>query len=363
MDATGAARPSARGRDGGAPPLRRRGDGRDARRRQPRLAPPFAARPRSDELFRGDPGPPRLPAQPAAASSLPLSCVPRRRCGRVRGEAARPFAGCAAHSFLPLERACSAAFGLALGVARTPSAGRRARRLAPSPKRQGAARPVGWRSSQANASVPAELPRSRVVLSTRCARSRASPATSFRRISPRRSPAPPGAFKVDGRRRSDPVARGRCARAATVHVRRREIAASSALAGRRARRAPLRPRRAAELFDRTARPDGKQTGWAYAASRTAARRQTDRIAADRALRAASASGSSRAASSLRNDLERNNENYVGGDVAGRQRPARSSRVRSRVPHAEPRLSVRARRLWRSVHALPGFFAARAALTG
>ena len=65
-------------------------------------------------------GPPRLPRHPLALARFGLKALRSARglaASRFAGERARGFfAGLAAHSFLPLERLATAAFGLVLGI-------------------------------------------------------------------------------------------------------------------------------------------------------------------------------------------------------------------------------------------------------
>ena len=212
------------------PRTRRRGDGRDARRRF--AAPgaplrPASSRARTNSSRRSSA---RLACRAARccffASDSPR-CVPRRRSRRTRSEARRRAASSpvARHTRSFRSNARAARRSASRSAApRTPSAGRaRAEARAASPKRS-------WRGSSC-----------RVERSSRANASRASPNSAVARGPSSTSPravariagdelppdiaggrgVPRRAGRIQGRlgaRRSDPVARGARARAATVHV-------------------------------------------------------------------------------------------------------------------------------------------------
>jgi phytoene dehydrogenase-like protein len=289
------------------------------------------------------------------------------------GEPARGFfAGQAAHSVLPLEQRPSAGFGLALA---------------------GFGHAVGWPfprgGSQAIADALAarlrelggvvhvsspvdELPHADLVLAdvmprelVRLGRFPVRYAEALRRYR-----HGPGAFKLDWALDGPiPWTAEACRRAATVHLGATfdEIAASERA---NASSRPFVLLAQPSLFDATRAPEGKHTAWAYchvpngsAEDRTAAiEAQVERFAPG--FRDVVAARSARGPA----DLERDNRNYVGGDIGGgamdlRQllfRPAR--RVPPyRTPLAGVYLCSSATPPGGGVHGLCGWLAAKVAL--
>jgi phytoene dehydrogenase-like protein len=247
-----------------------------------------------------------------------------------RGERARAlFAGCAAHSMVPLERSPTAGFGLVLLLAGHvfgwPFPGGGSQRIADA--LVSLLRGLG---GKLDAGAPVDsldaLPRTRSVFCD------VSPE-EFVRIAAGRLPRDyvrrlrhfrhgPAAFKVDYALDAPiPWAAHECARAGTVHLggTLQEIAESE--------RAPWRARHAARpfvllaqhgLFDASRAPEGKHTAWAYchvpngstADLTEAIERQVERYApgfGDVVLARATAGP---------RELERRNPNLVGGDVNG-----------------------------------------------
>src|SRR6185369_9265150 len=93
-----------------------------------------------------------------------LRCAAALARGAFRGDAARGlFAGCAAHSFLPLERACSAALGVAAHAVGWPCARGGSRRITEALVARLVASGGEIITGERVASL-AELPRARVVL-------------------------------------------------------------------------------------------------------------------------------------------------------------------------------------------------------
>ncbi len=367
-------------RDGAAMEETLGADGRAWRR----LFAPLAAR--SDELFAEILGPPRLPRSPLLLLRFGLSALRSAAAlakDAFRGDAARGlFAGCAAHSFLPLERACSAAFGLALGVAAHavgwPCARGGSRRITEALVARLVSSGGEIITGERVASLT-ELPRASVVLFDLAPRAVARiagdelPAGYRRRLEQFR--AGPGAFKVDWALDGPiPWRAPACARAATVHVggTLEEIAASerACWSGTPAER-PFVLVAQQSLFDRTRAPDGKQTGWAYChVPNGCAYDMTDRIEAQ-IERFAPGFRQRILARSVRApaDLERDNENYVGGDIAGGANDLGqifTRPVARLVPYTTPNprlyLCSSSTPPGAGVHGLCGFFAARAALT-
>jgi len=194
---------------------------------------------------------------------------------RFRGDAARAlFGGCAAHSFLPLDGAGSASFGLVLAVA---------------------GHAIGWPCAKGGSgaiiealasyfrslggtirtSTPVrsmvDVPSSRAVLFDVTPRQLADiagddlPASYTKRL--RRFRYGPGVFKVDWALDGPiPWRAEECRHSATVHVGGtiEEIAEHEAAIwqGRNTGR-PFVLVAQQSLFDESRAPDGKQTGWAY----------------------------------------------------------------------------------------------------
>jgi phytoene dehydrogenase-like protein len=277
--------------------------------------------------------PPHLPRHPlllarfGARAALPATALARLS---FRGPKARGvFAGLAAHSMLRLERPPSAAFGLMLGLLAhsvgwpLPRGGsqRLADALASYLRSLGGEIETGRRVDSL-----AELGDTRPVLLDVTPRGLLAVAgerlpARYRRALERYRYGP-GVFKVDWALDGPiPWRAEECARAATVHLGAtlEEIAASEAAAVRgEVVERPYVLLAQQSLFDPTRAPDGRHTAWAYChvphgstvdmIERIEA--QVERFAPgfrERIL-ARSALGPA--------DLERYNENYVGGDING-----------------------------------------------
>jgi phytoene dehydrogenase-like protein len=274
-----------------------------------------------------------LPAHPlvlarfGARAALPATALARLtfREAKARGV----FAGLAAHSMLRLERPPSAAFGLMLGLLAhsvgwpLPRGGsqRLADALASYLRSLGGEIETGRRVESL-----AELGDTRPVLLD--VTPRGLLALAGDRLPPRyrrrleRYRYGPGVFKLDWALDGPiPWRAEECARAATVHLGAtlEEIAASEAAPFRgEVTERPYVLLAQQSLFDPTRAPAGRHTAWAYChVPNGSTLDMTERIEAqverfapgfrDRIL-ARSALGAA--------DLERHNENYVGGDING-----------------------------------------------
>ena len=311
--------------------------------------------------------------------------LPATVLGRTwfRGERARAlFAGCAAHSFLPLEKPFSAAFGLVLALT---------------------GHAVGWPcargGSQAIADALAsilrahggeivlgqpvtsldEVPRARAYLFDTSPRAMARIAGDrlplrFRRRLERFRHGP-GAFKIDYALDGPiPWTAAACSRAATVHVcgTMEEVAASERAAWTDTpAEKPFLLVAQQSLFDRTRAPDGQHTGWVYCHVPSGCTvDMTDRIEAqlerfapgfrDRILARAVRTPA---------DFERYNANFIGGDIAGGANDITQlfTRPVARLsPYTTPNPSLylcsSSTPPGGGVHGMCGFHAARAALT-
>jgi phytoene dehydrogenase-like protein len=325
------------------------------------------------------------PRHPIALGRFALSAL-RSADGLARGaftgERARAFfGGCAAHSMVPLTRRGTAAFGLVLAVS--------GHRFGWPLARGGAQRLTNALVShlrllggeiQAGAPVRslAELPRTRAVFCDvtprgllRLAAGRL-PAGYVRRLQSFRHG--PGAFKVDYALDGPvPWKAKECARAATVHLggTLAELVASE--------QAPWRGEHAERpfvllaqhtLFDPTRAPEGKHTVWAYChVPHGSARDMTERI--ERQIE--------RFAPGFRDlvvgrsvlppaELERRNENLVGGDINGGAANLRQLLFRPMIKLVPYKTPLRGVYLCSSstppgggVHGMCGYLAARAAL--
>jgi phytoene dehydrogenase-like protein len=330
-------------------------------------------------------GPPRLPRHPFLLARLGLaglgSAVGLSR-RRFRGEKTRGlFAGLAAHSVLPLERPLTAAVGLLLGLtahaggwpfARGGS-GRFARALAAHLLDLGGEAVVNRRVASLR-----DLPRARAVLLDVTPRQLASiagealPAGYRRRLE--RFRYGPGVFKLDWALDGPiPWRAQECARAGTVHVggTLEEVAAAERAAweGEVAER-PFLLVSQQSLFDASRAPPGKHTAWGYChVPHGSPTDMTERIEAQMERFAPGFRARILARHAMGPaDLERRNENLVGGDITGgvmdfRQLLARP--VARLVPYATP-----ARHLFicsastppgGGVHGMCGYWAAQAAL--
>ena len=320
----------------------------------------------------------------ASAASALRSATGLAR-SRFEGERARAlFAGCAAHSILPLEQPPTAAFGLVLMMART---------RVGWPVARGGSQAIADALAAHLRSLGGEIETgSRVRVARRARRRAARRCSTSRRASSSRSPATacrpataaalaryrygPGVFKLDwALDGADPVdgagvprARAPCTSAARS---RRSPRPSS---GRHAASIPSgrscsSPSRASST--RAARPAGKHTAWAYCHVPNGSTRDMtdaiegqverfapgfrDRIARARAMDAA--------------EIEAHNPNYVGGDINGgaartcaSSSPARCARrSRTRRPSRRLYLCSSSTPPGGGVHGMCGYFAARAAL--
>jgi phytoene dehydrogenase-like protein len=278
-------------------------------------------------------GPPKLPRHPLALARFGLRALrPARRLAEGWFEGARAralFAGLAAHSFLPLEKVPSAAFGLVLGITGHavgwpfPRGGaqRIADSLASYFRSLGGEIETGARVGSID-----ELPPARAVLCdvtprqlVRLAGDRL-PAGYRRKLE--RYAYGPAAYKVDWALDGPVPWRAKeCARAGTVHLggTLEEVAASERAAwrGEHAEK-PFVLVAQPSLFDPTRAPAGKHTLWAYCHVPFGStfdmteriERQVERFAPgfrDRVL--------ARSVMSPAN-LERHNANLVGGDING-----------------------------------------------
>jgi phytoene dehydrogenase-like protein len=302
--------------------------------------------------------------------------------GRFEGERARAlFAGLAAHSIQDLHRSPTASFGLVLGLlahARGwPLVRGGSQRLADALASY--LRSVGGeiQTGRHVASVD-ELPESRVTMLDVTPRQvlrlagHRLPARYARAL--RRYRYGPGVFKLDWALDGPvPWAATGCARAATVHVggTLEEIAASEQAVSRG--EAPERPFVLVaqhSLFDGTRAPEGKHTLWAYChVPNGSTVDMTERIEAQ-IERFAPGFRELVLERSVRGpaELERHNENYVGGDINGGVQDLRQLYTRPVVrldPYSTPvdglYICSSSTPPGGGVHGLCGHYAARSAL--
>jgi phytoene dehydrogenase-like protein len=291
------------------------------------------------------------------------------------------FAGCAAHSILPFDRPATAAIGLALLVVAHargwpfPRGGSEAipRALAAYFEHLG-----GEIETDRPIRSISDLPPAKAMLFDltprqllRIAGDRFPPGYRQRLERYRYGP---GVFKLDwALDRPIPWKATACTRAGTVHLggTLEEIAAAEAAVWRGVH--PERPFvlvAQQSLFDPTRTPLGKHTGWAYCHvphgsqldMTTAIENQVERFAPgfrDTII------GRSRMSPS---DLERYNENYVGGDITGGVTDLRqlfTRPVARAVPYSTPVEGIyfcsSSTPPGAGVHGMCGYFAARAAL--
>lgn len=296
-----------------------------------RLMRPFLSS--SDAFFADILKPVRIPRHPLRMARF--GAIGLRSCtgvveSRFRGAKARAlFGGCAAHSFLALDAAASASFGLVLALVG---------HATDWPCAEGGSQLIVdslaayFKSMGGEIEVAREvrslgdLPPSRAVLFDVAPSALDRIAgdalpVSFRRQL-RRFRQGPGVFKIDWALRGPiPWTAPECMRAATVHVAGtfEELAASedAAVNGRIADR-PFVLVAQQSLFDRTRAPEGHHTGWAYCHVPNGAttdmteriERQIERFApgfrdlilARRAMAPA--------------DVEAHNPNMRGGDIGG-----------------------------------------------
>ncbi|HEX9983043.1 MAG TPA: NAD(P)/FAD-dependent oxidoreductase [Thermoanaerobaculia bacterium] len=296
-----------------------------------KMVAPFATNARAiyDEILRPIRPIPRHPFLMARFGLLGLQPA-LRVARRFRTDRTRAlFAGCAAHSFVPLEQAGSASFGLALIVAGHaigwPAAvgGSEAiiKAMAAYLKTMG-----GEIRTDHPVSSLRDVPPSRAVIFDLTPRQLADiagdelPSGYVRRL--RKFRYGPGSFKIDWALDGPiPWKAPECARAATVHVGGtiEQIAEheSAVWRGRTSDR-PFILVAQQSMFDSTRAPAGKHTGWAYCHVPHGStedmtekiERQIERFAPgfrDRIL--------ARHTFTPR-DYERHNANFIGGDIAG-----------------------------------------------
>lgn len=329
----------------------------------------------------------RVPRHPLVLSRFGLRAVRSARAlgeNTFKGERARAlFAGLAAHAILPLEQPFTATFGLLLGAA---------------------AHAVGWPMAHGGSqsivdalasyfrSLGGEIVTGRMIESL----DELPPARAFLLdITPRqvlriagrqlsdgyrrtlgRYRYGPGVFKVDLALEGPiPWRAEECRRAGTVHVggTSTEIAASERAVAKGEH--PERPYvlvAQPSLFDPARAPEGKHTVWAYChVPNGSTRDMTERIEAQ----------IERFAPGFRErvlarhvmspeDLERYNENYVGGDIAGGAHDGLQLFLRPAVRATPYATSAKGIYICSSstppgagVHGMCGYWAARAALRG
>jgi phytoene dehydrogenase-like protein len=330
----------------------------------------------------GSPEFPRYPLALASAGWRSLRSAHRIATDTFEGEKAKGlFAGNGAHSFLPLEKRPSALFGFVLGTLGHafgwpfPRGGSQkiADALTSYLRSLGGEVYTGVRIRQVD-----EVPRSRTVLFDVTPRQLLPMAgdhfTERYRRALRRYRYGPGVFKVDFALDGPiPWEAEECLRAGTVHLggTLEEISAGEAAVAR-----GLHPERPwillaqQSLFDPTRAPEGKHTVWAYChVPNGSTFDMTERIEAQierfapgfrKRILAKTISGPT--------ELEGQNANLVGGDVAGGYMDLRQLLARPMIrlnPYSTP-----ARGLYicssstppgGSVHGLCGFLAARVAL--
>ncbi|HXA17224.1 MAG TPA: NAD(P)/FAD-dependent oxidoreductase [Thermoanaerobaculia bacterium] len=358
----------------------RLGDDGDAYRR---LMQPFASNAAAlfDEILR----PLRLlPRHPFLLARFGLDGVRSALslAKRFRGDAARAlFGGCAAHSFLPLDDAGSASFGLVLAIA---------------------GHAIGWPCAKGGSvaiiealasyfrslggtiqtSTPvrsmADVPSSRAVLFDVTPRQLAGiagddlPRSYMKRL--RRFRYGPGVFKVDWALDGPiPWRAEECRHSATVHVGGtiEEIADHEAAIwqGRNTGR-PFVLVAQQSLFDSSRAPDGKQTGWAYCHvphgstddMTEAIEQQIERFAPGFRQRILARHTMNTAA------FESYNANIVGGDISGGANTLAQVLARPflrRDPYSTPNkriyLASSSTPPGGGVHGMCGYWAARSAI--
>ena len=330
-------------------------------------------------------GPVRPPRHPLAMARFGLRAIRSARgLGEAlfRGERARAlFAGMAVHSFMPLEKPPTAAFGLVLGITGhavgwpVPRGGAQSisNGLASHLRSLGGEIVTGTRVESVD-----ELPPARAILLDVTPRQLLSiaghrlPAEYRRKLHGYRYG--PGAFKMDWALDGPiPWKAGECARAGTVHLggTMAEVAASERAVweGEHPER-PFVLVAQPSLFDPTRAPNGKHTVWAYChVPNGSTFDMTERIEAQ-IERFAPGFGERVIGRSIMPPatLEEHNANYIGGDINGGVQDFRQLYTRPTmrlVPYSTP---MRGLYICSSstppgggVHGLCGHFAALAAL--
>jgi phytoene dehydrogenase-like protein len=301
---------------------------------------------------------------------------------RFRTDAARAlFGGCAAHSFLPLENAGSASFGLALALA---------------------GHAVGWPCAKGGSvaiinalasyfgalggtirtSIPVrsinDIPSSRAILFDVTPRQLANiagdqlPASYVKRL--RRFRYGPGVFKVDWALDGPiPWRNEECAKSATVHVGGtiEEIAAHEAAIWKgRNEGKPFVLVAQQSLFDDTRAPAGKHTGWAYCHVPHGSTDDMTDVIESQIERFAPGFRDRILARHTRNtaQYEAHNANFVGGDIAGGANNLMQVLARpfpQRDPYSTPNkriyLASSSTPPGGGVHGMCGYWAAQSAL--
>jgi phytoene dehydrogenase-like protein len=327
----------------------------------------------------------RIPHHPLALARFGMDGI--RSAGalaraRFEGKSARALlAGLAAHSALPLDQAATAGVGLALGMfghlVGWPVAGGGSQAivdsLASHLQALGGEIATGTRVASLD-----DLPATSTVLLDVTPRQLAGMGRTRLSASYRlrldRFRYGPGVFKVDWALDAPiPWANPECLQAATVHVggtlEEVEASESAVWNGEHPER-PFIILAQQSLFDGTRAPAGKHTAWAYCrVPNGSVVDMTDRIEAQ----------IERFAPRFRNvvlarnvmapaDLERHNENYIGGDISGGVHDLRQLFARPTlrpVPYSTPidgvYLCSSSTPPGAGVHGMCGHFAARAAL--
>jgi phytoene dehydrogenase-like protein len=350
-----------------------------------RLMCPLVAR--SDAILGDALGPLRVPRHPIPLVRFGLDALlPAARLARRRFHGSRArglFAGLAAHSMLPLERAPSAAAGLVLGLLG---------HAVGWPFPRGGAQAISDALSSYLLSLGGELETGRPIDSldelppTRAVLLDVSPRELLRltrgrlptsyRLRLARYRYGPGVFKIDLALGGPiPWSAAACRRAATIHVggTLEEIASrEAATAHGAASEHPFVLVAQQSLFDPTRAPEGKHTVWAYChvpngsavdmSQRIEA--QIERFAPGFRERILARHTMSPA------DLERYNPNYVGGDINGGLQDLRqlfTRPVARPVPYTTPVPGVflcsASTPPGGGVHGMCGYWAARVALRG
>ncbi len=340
---------------------------------------------RADVVFDEIHKPIRFPGHPFLMARFGLlglrSCESVAKSKFTTERAKALFAGCAAHSLLPLDAPASASFGVVLALA-AHAIGWPCARGGSEAIVRALASYVEELGGEIRTSHPVrsmrDVPPSRVVLFDVTPRQLARIADDELPPSYRRKLEGfrygPGVFKIDWALDGPiPWTAEACGRSATVHVGGTidEIAASERAAndGTRCER-PFVLVTQQSLFDPTRAPEGKQTGWAYchvphgsdADMTDAIESQIERFAPgfrDRILARHTISASR---------YERHNENMVGGDVGGGANDLKQFLARP-FPRWDPYATPNERIFMCSsstppgggVHGMCGFWAARSAL--